>query len=259
MNRLSLLLQFLTAMVATVLGTQALAQNEPKSSPIIVQGRQLTFDPKTCTEGKGMVSWGNGSARVTVLGHREGHCLFDYEWEVEGGGNYRIHRIRVPVDSCQVVVDAERHDGKGEEYWSVIFTSFTERQAKLVRKSSFGWLEDLVEGTEEFVAYRTARRGNPDNPVADGEKVSLRFILYTGKDFTKQALDAKQGESVRLTLGKGRDWAWARTVAANMDPGEIRQIRLPSSIAGAAKEWLPGAKDDEALFLEMEMVVAAWK
>lgn len=223
-----------------------------QSSAVRAEGQRLTFDPKTCTAGTGMFYWGLGSVRVTLLGHRSGHCVFDYQWEVEGAGSYVVHRVRVPIGSGPVLIDAERRDGEQKHHWSVVFTSFTEKEATLIRRAGFGWLEDRVEGTGDFVAYRVSRPGDPPTPAVGAKKVTLRFTVYGGRDFKQPAERARQGQVVTLATGKGRDWRWARVASAGMAPGEVRQVRLPVRIAGDAKGWLPGAKDDATLFLEME-------
>jgi len=223
----------------------------PGSSPISVAGQRLTFDPNTCTEGTGMFFWGNGSVRVTVLGHKDGHCVFDYQWEVEGAGNHLVHRLNVPTNSGPVVIDAERRETDGAHQWSIVFTSFTEQQATLIRRASFGWLEDLVEGTGEFVAYRAPQRGSLDQPATTGEKMTLQFTVYADETFKKPLAGAKP-EQVTLTVGQGEDWKWVRVASAGMAPGEIRQVRLPAKIAEDAKGWLSGVEDGKTIFLKME-------
>jgi hypothetical protein len=232
------------------------AEPRRKSSPVVVEGQRLMFDPKTCTEGRGMFFWALGSVRVTVLGHKDNHCVFDYEWEVEGAGTYQVHRIKVPAGSGPVVIDAEGRKGKEEHHWSHVFTSFTKKQATLIRRAGLVWIEDLVEGTGQFVAYHTTRRREPHKPAAVGEKVALRFTVYAGEDFKQRAQRARQGQVVTLKVGSGEDWKWARAASAEMAPGEVRRVRLPARIAGAAKSWLPGVKDDATLFLEMELTPA---
>jgi hypothetical protein len=232
------------------------AEPRKNSSPVVVEGQRLTFDPKTCTEGRGMFFWGLGSVRVTVLGHKDDHCVFDYQWEVEGAGSHVVHRVRVPAGSGPVVIDAGDRKGKEEHHWSYVFTSFTKKQATLIRRAGRQWIEDLVEGTGQFVAYHTTRRGDPHKPVAVGEKVALRFTVYAGEDFKQRAQRARQGQVVTLRVGSGTNWKWARAASAEMAPGEVRRVRLPARIAGAAKDWLPGVKNDQTLFLEMELTAA---
>ena len=243
---------------ATVLFVSVGAGATPqrKSSPVIVTDQRLTFDPKTCTEGRGMFFWGLGSVDVTVRGHKEGNCVFDYQWEIEGAGSYVVHRVRVPIGSGPVVIVAGDHKDEQEHYWSGVFTSFTKKQATLIRRASFGWCEDLVEGTNQFVAYRTTRREELRPLAVAAEKVTLRFTVYAGDDFKQLAPKAKQGQVVTLNEGQGKGLIWARVAAAGMMPGEVRQVRLPATIAGPAKGWLPGIGDDTILFLEMERTAA---
>jgi hypothetical protein len=120
---------------AATVGLEGRAGEGPeKSSPVVVKGGRLTFDPKTCTEGGGSIAWGLGSAGVRVLGREGDLCVFDYRWEVEGAGNYQVHRVRVPVNSGPVVIDHGVREGGKEHFWSVVYTSFTAEQVGLVRK-----------------------------------------------------------------------------------------------------------------------------
>jgi hypothetical protein len=248
----------LSAALALAAWSTGTCDEPKKSSAVVVKGRQLTFDPKTCTEGKGMFYWGLGSVRVTVLGQKDGNCMFDYQWEVEGAGSYVVHRVKAPIDSGPVVIDADRRREGDKHNWSTVFTSFTDKQATLIRKAGIRWWEDLVEGTNAFVAYQSAR-GGTGKPVAAGQKVSLRFTVFAGDDFKALADGAKQGQMVALTVGTGEDRKWARVASAEMRDGEVRRVKVPAKIAGDAKSWLPGVRDDATLFLELALTVVEGK
>lgn len=224
-------------------------------SKIDVSKTKLTFDPKTCSEGKGEFGWGLGSVHVTVLGHEDGKCVFDYRWEVEGAGNYQVHRVKVPTDSGLVVIEADRERGTKKNHWSVVFTSFTQEQTLLVRKARFGWFEDLVDGTEEFAAQRRSAQGKGAAPTK-GHKATLRFAVYGDAKFDRLADGAKQRQTVELTLGAGKAWKWVELAAAEMTVGERRQVKLPVKIAEGAKDWLPGLKPEAMIYLEMELLDA---
>src|SRR5262245_2077278 len=248
----------LVALVGVLLIVGALAGgNEPgkATTKVVVAGTKLTFDPKTCTEGKGGFGWAQGSVHVTVLGRENGKCVFDYQWEVEGAGNYAVHRVKVPIDSGPVVIEARRESAADKNHWSMVFTSFTRDQAVLVRKAQFGWLEDLVGGTEQFVAHRRSAEGK-GAVVAKGDKVTLRFGVYEDAKFERLANGAKQGPTVVFTLGAGKTWKWIEVAAAEMAVGEKRQLKLPVKVAEGAKEWLPGLPDGATLHLDMELVSA---
>jgi hypothetical protein len=225
-----------------------------KSSPVTVEGKRLTFDPKTCTEGKGGFAWGLGSLTVTVLGHEDGKCVFDYQWEVEGAGNHVVHRVKVPTDSGPVVIEAEGRKGPDENHWSRVFTSFTRKQAKLVRQRKFGWDEVPVGESGGFAAYRSFRPGDESEPIHRGDKVILRFLVFLDGDFATLAGKDWRMRSVTVKVGEGKDWEWVQAVAVGMTPYEVRQVRVPVKLAGAAKTWLPGFKDDSTLFAEMQVV-----
>ena len=84
---------------------------EKKSSKVIVEKTKITFDPKTCTEGRGHFFWGLGSSAVKILGHADGQCVFEYTAEVEMGVS--VYRVKVPVDSGPVTIEVGRiQEGK---------------------------------------------------------------------------------------------------------------------------------------------------
>jgi hypothetical protein len=203
----------------------------------------------------GGFAWALGSVRVDVLGHLVGKCVFDYQWEVEGAGNYAVYRVRVPNDSGPVVIEAGRERGDAKNHWSYIFTTFTREQAVLVRKANFGWLDDLVDGTEDFVAHRRAALGKGP-AAAKGDKATMHFAVYLDAKFDRLADEAKQGQTVELTVGADNAWKWLNVAAADMSVGEKRQVKVPVKLAHGAREWVPGAKAGVTLYLEMELISA---
>jgi hypothetical protein len=233
---------------------------EKTSSITIVKGKSLAFDPKTCRSGVGpRLDWGLGSVVVTVLGHEKDHCVFDYRWEVENPLGHVVHRVRVPIDSRPVVIEADMNKGTAEHRWSVIYTSFTNQQAKLVRRVHRGWQEDLVDETDQFVIHQFANFGDVDKPLKHGDKVTFRFVIYlefADGNFRNVAGDKWRTQTVTLTLGKDAGWKWIQAVAEGMQLYEIQRVRVPARIAGDAKNWLPGYKDDSQILAEMQAIAA---
>jgi hypothetical protein len=108
-------------------------EESPTSSPVIVEKKKLTFDPKTCTSGRGLIYGGLGSAAVKVLRHEDGDCVFEYMHEIEMG--VTIYLVRVPLDSgpVSVQVDETRTD---------FTTSFSLDKASILRQGNIhevGW------------------------------------------------------------------------------------------------------------------------
>lgn len=107
-------------------------EESPTSSPVIVAQKKLTFDPKTCTSGRGLIYGGLGSAAVKVLRHEDGDCVFEYMHEIEMG--VTIYLVRVPLDSGPVTVQVnERSD---------FITSFSLDKASILRQGNIhevGW------------------------------------------------------------------------------------------------------------------------
>jgi hypothetical protein len=227
------------------------------SSPVVVKGGRLTFDPKTCTEGGGSIAWGLGSASVRVLGREGDLCVFDYRWEIEGAGNYQVHRVRVPVNSGPVVIDSGVKKGGKEHFWSGIYTSFTAEQAPLARRMSFGWFEAPVG--KEFVKYLEWRPGDEAKPVLRGDKITLRVMIYLDDKFTNLAGAKWRRQSVVTRLGDGKDWAWAEAVAEGMTPYEVRRVQVPVNIFGPARDWLPGYKDGSTAYVELQLIAVERK
>jgi hypothetical protein len=223
-----------------------------KSSPVVVEGRRLTFDPKTCTEGEGGFAWGLGSVHVRVLGREDDHCVFDYRWEIEGAGNYQVYRVRVPVASGPVVIAAEGRKGEKEHTWSGVYTSFTARQAELLRRMRFGWFE--VPLGEEFAKYHEFRAGDEARPVRRGDKVTLRVLVFLDDKFTNVAGAKWRRHSVTTRIGEGGPWRWAQAVAEGMTPYEIRRVLIPARVAGPARTWLPGYEDGATVCAEVQLI-----
>ncbi len=234
------------------------ACGEPDASPtdVLVEGSRLSFDPKTCREWEAGFGWGLGSVRVKVLGREKGVCSFDYKWEVEGAGNYTVHRVRVPVDSGPVVIEAAKPDGEGEHHWSYVYTSFTAGQAQLLRHMSFGWFERPVG--DGFASYYRFRTGDKAPPIAPGDKITLRFLVFSDQEFDKPAASSgwqsEWSRTVTTQIGKGGSWLWVQAVAEEMTPYEIRRVRVPMELAGPAKDWGPGVEEAATLYAEMQLV-----
>lgn len=234
---------------------------EPAKQPaaIIVEEQRLTFDPKHCHSGTAMFYWGLGSARVTMRGPQQGRCVFDYQWEVEGAGAYQVHRVRVPLDSGPVVIDAARRDPDPKHHWSSIYTSFTKSQATLIRSAGLAWIEDRIEGSDLFVAHQLHQQGRPLRSAQPGERITLQFTLYADQKFDRLAPRARQGQTATLTGGKTDGWPWLRAASAAMSPGEVRRVRLPARAAAGARAWLPALRSDEQLYLEMKRLPPSGK
>jgi len=249
---------FVALVAAGPVGLEGRAGEAPeKSSPVVVKGGRLTFDPKTCTEGEGGIAWSLGSARVRVLGREGDLCVFDYRWEVEGAGNYQVHRVRVPVNSGPVVIDAAVREGGKEHFWSVVYTSFTAEQARLVRKYFKGWSE--VPVGKEFVKFQEWLPGDEAKPALRGDKVTLRALVYLDDKFTNLAGAKWRRQSVVTLLGGGKEWEWAQAVAEGMTPYEVRRVQIPVTSAGPARDWLPGYKDGSTAYLEVQLIAVERK
>jgi hypothetical protein len=256
--RLTGVCAFVTLVAAAPVGLEGRAGEGPnKSSSVVVKGGRLTFDPKTCTEGEGSIAWGLGSAGVRVLGREGRLCVFDYRWEVEGAGNYQIHRVRVPINSAPVVIDSGVTNGGKEHFWSGIYTSFTAKQATLARRMQFGWFEAPVG--KEVVKFHEWRPGDEARPALRGDKVTLRALVYLDDKFTNLAGAKWRRQSIVTRLGDDTEWGWAQVVAEGMKPYEVRRVQVPVKIAGPAREWLPGYKDGSAAYVELQLIVVERK
>lgn len=234
-----------------------------KPSPVVVTGTRLTFDPKNATEGGGGFAWGLGSVNVRLRGHRDGRCEFDYQWEVEGAGNYQVYRVSVPLDSGPVIIDAEQREGKDDHRWSGgVFTSFTANEARLIRSAEFGWFVDPLEGTKESVTHRLLRPGDRDKPLTDGDTVAVRFLVYlqfADGEFRNLAGEQWQRQGATVPLTGETEWKWAQHVLRETKLYEIRQVRLPARVGGPAARWLPGYDEKSEIFVEMQAVAVERK
>ncbi|HEV7403903.1 MAG TPA: hypothetical protein VGO11_13280 [Chthoniobacteraceae bacterium] len=225
-------------------------------SPIAIKGTRLTFDPKTATPpAKGGFGWGNGSVVVTILPRHDNQCRFDYQWEIEGAGSYVIHRVAVPLDSGPVVIDAAQH-ADPEHGWSGVYTSFTERQARLYRRATHDWLIDPLEGTPESVSHRPLRAGDADRPLQPDDRVQVRCVLYLeyAGQFQNRAPDKVQPKPFTVPLTGDTPWKWIQHLLQEMKLYELREVWVPSIIAGPARNWLPGYTDGDRqeVFVEIQ-------
>jgi len=227
------------------------------STGVVVTKTKLSFDPKTCTEGKGGFGWALGSVSVTILGQQDGKCIFDYQWEVEGAGNYQVYRVRVPVGSGPVVIEAEDRQVDQEHHWSSVYTSFTAEQAELVRRMQFAWFE--VPVGKEFARYQEFRAGDEAPPVGRGDTVTLRVLVFLDEKFTELAGVKLQRQSVTTRVGDGGPWQWAQSVAEGMRPYEVRRVQVPAKVAGPARDWLPGNVDGSTVCAEVQVIAVERK
>lgn len=241
--------------LAFLLALTACSLSGAEPSPITVQGRRLTFDPKTATPAKAGFGWGLGSLSVTILPRQGNQCRFDYQWEVEGAGNYQVHQVAVPLDSGPVVIDAaDRRDP--EHTWSGVYTSFTKDQAKLIREARFGWFVEPLEGARESITYRGLRPGSAGRPWKPDDRVQVRCLLFLEFQTTFENLAPShvQPKPFVVPLTGDTPWKWVQHLLQEMTLYEIRQVRLPSKVAGPAKQWLPGYtdRDQREVFIEVQ-------
>jgi hypothetical protein len=113
----------------------ARSQDEKPASKVVVDKTKITFDPKTCTGGRGHFYWGFGSSAVKVLGHKDGHCVFEYTAEVEMG--HTIYLVRVPVGSGPVTIEVGTVK-QGETSYPGVITSFPLDKARVLRRGGAG-------------------------------------------------------------------------------------------------------------------------
>jgi hypothetical protein len=224
---------------------------EGPSSKVVVDKKKLTFDPKTCTEGHGLFFWGHGSCAVKILGHKDGHCVFEYTEEVEMG--HTIYLVRVPVDSGPVTIE-EGTVTKGKTSYTGIITSFPLDKAKVVRRGGPGghW-EVRVGDTDEFVGFGPAERRSEMEP-RKGDTVKFRFLVYDGPDFKRRMPNARFDPSVEFVVGGGKAWAWLETAMEHMTVGDARQVHVSIKIAEGAKKWLPDPDAVKTLYVEIRLV-----
>lgn len=239
--------------VAPVVPAQPMPAAPLPTTPIMVEGKRLSFDPKTCTRGEAGFDWSLGSVRVKVLGHKKEHCLFDFTEEVEGG--YTVYRCRVPLDSGPVTIE-EGTVQNGESTATGIVTSFVKGD-HIVRRGNFfdGWQDVLVEKTNHYVSIQP-EGGQAGPPVPPGAKLVLRFRIYADDSFAAYADGAKQRQEVTTVLGEPHEWKWVAPAVEGITLGERRRLRIHSRIAGGAKEWQPTLLDGQSLYLEMELISA---
>lgn len=228
------------------------SQDKITASKVVVDKTKITFDPKTCTDGHGHLSWGFGSSAVKVLGQTDGHCVFEYTAEVEMG--HTIYLVRVPVDSGPVTIEVGTIK-QGKASYPGIVTSFPLDKAKILRAGGGvgGHWNVRVGDTEEFIRFGPAERRSEMEP-RKGDKVQFRFVVYNSPEFKQLMPNATVDPSVEFVVGSGKDWPWLETAMENMTVGDSRQVHVPVKIAEGATKWLPGPSVAKVLYLEMRLV-----
>jgi hypothetical protein len=223
----------------------AWSQDKKASTKIVVEKTKITFDPKTCVEGRGVIFWGHGSSSVKIIGQQDGHCVFEYIAEVEMGQAHYV--IRVPVDSGPVTVSTDPL-GMG------ITTSFPVDKSKVVRRGGgHGAWEVRVPGTDEFVGYRPGEQRSEMEP-RPGDKVKFRVRVYDGREYTKVLPMTEPHPAVEFVVGSGKGWPWLETAMEFMTVGDRRQVHVPAKVAPDLRKWLTDAKVSETLYVELSLV-----
>jgi len=227
---------------------------KPSTNIQVIDGKKITFDPKTCTNGVAGFGWALGSVRVEVLGTEKGQRVFDYTDEVEGG--YVVYRCRVPLGAGPVIIELGTIKESASSSPGIV-TSFSLKGAKVARKGNvhLGWQEVQVGETGQFVGFQTV--SSPDATLPEkGVRLKLRFKVFADADFALLAQGALQDQLVERVQSGGKGWKWIEVASEGMRVGERRRIRLPAKIAEGARKWAPNLKPDSTLHLEMELLAA---
>jgi hypothetical protein len=232
------------ALVGVLGSVSATAQDGQSSSPIKVEkDKSLSFDPKTCTQGQATVFWALGSTSVKVLGHKDGHCVFELKAEVEGG--YRVYLCKVPVDGGVVTVGA----GMPPK------TSFPLDKCKVIRGGNMlngsQWLP--IEGTDQVVHYRDAVAGKGPSPQT-GDKVRIKLSLFADAQYKELLKGTKPSHEVEFTLGQKNGWKWLQSAVADMQPGGKRHVWIEGKSAEGAKGLVPNFDAEQRLYIEVEVL-----
>jgi hypothetical protein len=226
------------------------SQDQKAASKVVVDKTKITFDPKTCTEGHGHFFWSHGSSAVKVLGHKDGHCVFEYSAEVEMG--HTIYLVRVPVDSGPVTIEVGTIE-QGKTSYTGVITSFPLDKAKTLRRGGGGHWEVRVGDTDDFVSFGEAERRSEMEP-RKGDTVKFRCRVYDGPDFKRPMPNATFDPSVEFVVGSGKAWPWLETAMEDMTVGDSRQVHVPIRIAEGAKKWLPDPNAVKTLCVEIRLV-----
>jgi hypothetical protein len=237
----------------SVIGSPEIARPQDKkpSAKVVVDKTRITFDPKTCTEGRGHFFWGLGSCAVKILGRKDGHCVFEYTAEVEMGVN--VYLVRVPVDSGPVTIEVGRIQ-EGKTSYNGVITSFPLNKARLLRSGGpFGYWKVRVGDTDKFVRLGPAERRSEMEP-RKGDTVKVRFRVFSGPEFKDRLPNAVIDPSIEYVVGAGTAWAWLETAMADLTVGDSRQVEVPIKVAEGAKKWLPDSYWNETLYVEIRLV-----
>ena len=232
-------------------GQVALSPPPPVSSKVVVEREKITFDPKTCTQGRGRFDWGHGSCQVKILGHQDDHCVFEYTSEIEMG--HAVYLVRVPIESGPVTIE-EGTITEGVTSYTGIITSFQLDKALLLRQGGVhnNW-EVRVGDTDAFVKIGPAERRS-EMEARDGDTVKLRCSLFTSSKFEQRMPNVAYDRTVEFVTGDDEGWGWLEIALENLTVGDNRRVQVPMKVAEGARDWVPNSKGVEMLYVEVRLV-----
>lgn len=227
------------------------AQDQVPSSPVTVQGTRITFDPKTCREGKGQFFWGLGSCAVTILGRQGNHCRFEYLEEVEMGS--ALSEVLVPLDSGPVTIQIQTLPSEQSSYeWPV--PSFSRDQATLIRSSGPTGTTIRIAGTGEYLTLPRREEPRSEMRPRNGRTARFRFEFYEDAQCEKLLTGAAFRPTKDFVMGSGEVWPWLTLVAESMTVGDRQRVELPTTAAEGASKWLPAGFTGKVLHLQVSLL-----
>ena len=227
------------------------AQDQVPSSPVTVQGTRITFDPKTCREGKGQFFWGLGSCAVTILGPKGNHCRFEYLEEVEMGS--ALSEVLVPLDSGPVTIQIQTiTSGKSSYEWPV--TSFPLDQATLIRSSGPTGTTVRIAGTREYLTLPRGEEARSEMRPRKGRTARFRFEFYEDAQCEKPLTGAAFRPTEDFVMGSDEVWPWMNLVAETMTVGDRQRVELPATAAEGASKWLPAGFAGKVLHVQVNLL-----
>jgi len=217
-------------------------------TPILVEKSSLTFNPATCMRGSAGFGWGLGSVQVNVLGRENGHCVFDFTNEIEGG--YTVYRCQAPV----MVKEVRIYEQNGD-----IQTSFDLKAAKIVGGGNLlmdlpqadapRWTVQSVPGSG-YVNYVTTRSTGKGAASKKGDQITIRYTLLA--DDLKTPLPGAGPQELTFAIGAGKVDPGIETAATGMQRGAVILAKIRSEVLPQLSKQLGGVQPQTQLVLQIK-------
>jgi hypothetical protein len=254
----------------------ALKPTDPASPIKSLDKSTLQIDLKSKQRGSGELNFAMGHLRADYLGHQGGWAILRIYTNIEWGQSVKLYRL--PISDSTATIQAKDLPSysfakvKSKVVWSGVTPWFGDR---------IGWTataedrahpaannhHDIINANGHSSAYVSTTDIQPGRAteVQPGALVHTRLWFYTDNAYTMLRPDARQGETIKFTVGPWRD-ATIKTymfdgvdkaldgLVRGMKTGGWRRARMNQAVAQDLEKLLPGMKSGEVVYIEVNLL-----